>query len=190
MSESHVAGRYAKALFLLAERVAAKGGQPLLGLLERTLEELEGVAVLLGHGTPAWEFLENPQVNPADKHRALAKAFENRTLRSVAVFTDLLLRKKRLRFLGDIARDFRALVEQAQGLEEAHLVSAVAMTRDEIARLHAELERTTRKKIVLSETVDPSLVGGAYVRIGDRIIDRSVRTLLEAISHQLYDVSV
>jgi F0F1-type ATP synthase delta subunit len=38
--------------------------------------------------------------------------------------------------------------------------------------------------------VDPALVGGAYARVGDRIVDRSVRTLLEAVAHQLYEVSV
>ncbi len=190
MSEAHVAARYAKALYLLTAKVAAKQGQPFVGVLERTLEDLQGVAAVFGPGTRAGEFLANPQVNPADKRRVIASSLENRALRSVAVFTDLLLRKKRLRYIGDVVTEFRVLVEHEQGLERAQLVSAVPMTRDEVARLHGELERNTGKRIVLTETVDPSLVGGAYVRIGDRIIDRSVRTLLETISHQLYDVSV
>ncbi len=190
MSDSHVSARYAKALYLLTEKVAAKDGQSLVSLLERTLEDLKGVAGLFGPGTRAGEFLDNPRVNPADKRRVIASVLEKRALRSVAVFTDLLQRKHRLRFVDTVVKEFRALVEQAQGLQEAQLVSAVGMTRDEFTRLHAELERTTGKKIVLSETIDPSLVGGAYVRIGDRIIDRSVKTLLETISHQLYDVSV
>lgn len=190
MSDSHVSGRYAMALFLLTEKVAAKEGQPLAVVLERTLDELQGVAGLFAPGTRAGEFLANPQVNPADKRRVIASSLENRTQRSVAVFTDLLLRKKRLRYLGDVVTDFRSLVEKAQGLQRAQVVSAVPLASDEVARLHAELERTTGKKIVLSQRVDPKLVGGAYVRIGDRIIDRSVKTLLETISHQLFGVSV
>jgi F-type H+-transporting ATPase subunit delta len=190
MSDSHVSGRYAQALFLLTERVAAKEGKPLVGVLEHTLEDLQGVAGIFGPGTRAGEFLANPQVNPADKRRMIATSLENRALRSVALFTDLLLRKKRLRFIGDVVTDFRAIVEKAQGLQRAQLVSAVPLSSDEVKRLHGELERTTGKKIVLSQRVDPSLVGGAYVRIGDRIIDRSVKTLLETISHQLYGVSV
>lgn len=190
MSDSHVSGRYAQALFLLSERLAAKEKQPLVGLLERTLEDLRSLADLARPGTRVGEFLAHPQVNPADKRRILQSGLENRALRSVAVFADLLLRKKRLRFLDEIVKDFQAIVEKAQGLQRAQLVSAVPLTRDEVTRLHRELERTTGKKIVMSEAVDASLVGGAYVRIGDRIIDRSVRTLLETISHQLYDVSV
>ena len=45
-------------------------------------------------------------------------------------------------------------------------------------------------KVRLTTEVDPSLLGGALVRIGDRVIDRTVRTLLEAIGHQLYEASV
>jgi len=48
----------------------------------------------------------------------------------------------------------------------------------------------TGKKIVLDTALDPGLLGGAYVRIGDRVVDRSVRSLLEAIAKQLYEVSV
>lgn len=190
MSEEHVAGRYAKALYLLTEKLAAKDGQPLVALLERTLADVRGVAGLVRPGSRLGGFLSNPQVSPADKRRVLKTGFEGRALRSVTIFVDLLLRKKRLAYVDAIAHDFQTLVEQAQGLQRAQLVSAVPLTRDEVARLHAELERTTGRKIVLTESVDASLVGGAYVRLGDRIIDRSVKTLLETISHQLYDASV
>jgi F-type H+-transporting ATPase subunit delta len=190
MSDDHVSGRYAQALFLLTEKISAKEGQPLIGGLERTLADLEAVAELVRPGSRLGAFLANPQVSPDDKRRVLKAGLEGRALRSVAVFTDLLLRKKRLRFVDKITKDFQGLVERAKGLRRAQVVSAVRLERGEVARLHAELERTTGKKIVLTESVDASLVGGAYVRIGDRVIDRSVKTLLETISHQLYDVSV
>lgn len=190
MSDDHVSGRYAQALFLFTEKHAAKAGQPLVGLLERTLGDLRAVAELVRPGSRLGGFLANPQVNPNDKRRVLETGLKGRAMPSVAVFTDLLLRKKRLRYVDAITKEFQELVERAQGLQRAQVVSAVALERGEVARLHAELERTTGKKIVLTETLDASLVGGAYVRIGDRIIDRSVRTLLETISHQLYDVSV
>lgn len=190
MSEAHVSSRYAMALYLLTEKRSARDGQPLVDALARTLGDLRGVAELVRPGSRLGGFLANPQVKPADKRRVLESGLGGRALRSVAVFADLLLRKKRLRFVDEITKEFQELVEQAQGLRRAKVVSAVPLLRDEVARLHGELERTTGKKIVLTESVDPALVGGAYVRIGDRVIDRSVKTLLETISHQLYDVSV
>lgn len=190
MNDSHVSGRYAQALYLLTEKLAAKEGKPLTGMLERTLDDLRSVAELVRPGSRLGEFLANPQVNPHDKRRLLETGLKDRAMRSVAVFTDLLLRKKRLRFADEIVKDFHRLVERAQGLQRAQVVSAVALERGELKRLHGELERTTGRKIVLTETIDPALVGGAYVRIGDRVIDRSVKTLLETISQQLFDVSV
>jgi F-type H+-transporting ATPase subunit delta len=101
-----------------------------------------------------------------------------------------LLRKKRLGITGSIAREFKAIVERAKGLARATVVSAVPLEKAEVQRLHAELERVTGKKIVLEQEVDPTVLGGAYVRIGDRVVDRTASTLLETIAHQLYEVSV
>jgi len=120
----------------------------------------------------------------------LEQGLAQRVLPSVRVFADLLLRKKRIALLEAIAHEFQAIVERAKGLERATVVSAVRLTDGERDRLHRELERFTGKKIVLESLVDASLVGGAYVRIGDRVIDRSVRSLLGSLAQQLYEVSV
>lgn len=190
MKENSVSGRYAKALYLLSEKQAAKEGTSFAGLLDRTLEDLRSLAELVKPGTRFGDFLTHPQVPPADRRRVLASGLKGRALRSVEVFGDLLLRKKRLALVGQIAKAFELLAEKAKGLQRVQVVSAVALTAAELERLHRELERTTGKKITMMTQVDPSLVGGAYVRIGDRIVDRSVTTLLQAIASQLYGVSV
>ncbi len=190
MRENNVSGRYARALYLLTGMQVARSGAPLVGQLERTLEDLQGFAELVKPGSRVGDFLTHPQVTPNDRRRLLETGLKGRAIQSVVVFADLLLRKKRLVLAGDIARQFAILVERAKGLERGHVVSAVPLTKDELTRLHGELERTTGKKIVLTTEVDPALVGGAYVRIGDRIVDRTVTTMLETIAHQLYEVSV
>ena len=190
MRENNVSSRYARALYLLTEMQSARTGTPLVGQLERTLEDLRGFAELVKPGSRIGDFLTHPQVTPNDRRRLLDTGLKGRAIQSVVVFADLLLRKKRLLLAGDIARHFATLVERAKGLERALVVSAVPLTKDELARLHGELERTTGKKIVLTTEVDPALVGGASVRIGDRVIDRSVKSLLGSLAQQLYEVSV
>jgi len=66
----------------------------------------------------------------------------------------------------------------------------VPLTEPEETKLHRELERVTGSKVRLTRTVDPALLGGAQVRIGDRLTDRSVATLLDRIAKQLDEVSV
>ena len=190
IKDASVAGRYARALQILTEKQAAKAGRAHIPLLEQTLEELNGLAQLLAHGTRLGTFVQDPQVSPADRRRVLEQGLESRVLPSVRVFADLLLRKKRITLLEAIAHEFQVIVERAKGLERATVVSAVRLTDGERDRLHRELERFVGKKIVLESLVDASLVGGAYVRIGDRVIDRSVRSLLGSLAQQLSEVSV
>ena len=190
MSDSSVAGRYARALYLLVQKQTAKSGQPILPVLDQTLEELQGVVTLAAPETRAGKFFMDPQVSPADRRRVLDQALQGKVLPSVRVFADLLLRKKRLVLVKAVAREFQSIVERAKGLDRATVVSAVALNNDERDRLHRELEKVTGKKIVLEAQVDPTLIGGAYVRIGDRVIDRSVKNLLSSIANQLYEVRV
>ena len=181
MRDPTVSGRYARALFILTEKrretVAA-------------LEHLKAVSELLAPGGRIAAFLAAPQLRLADKRKALAGALEGRAMRSVAAFVDLLLRKKRLALLAEITGEFEALVERSQGIRRAHLVSAVPLSDAERSRLHTTLERYTRGSIKLTSEVDASVLGGARVRIGDHVVDRTVRTLLDAIGSQLHEVSV
>ena len=181
MRDSTVAARYAHALFLVTER---------RGETARALEDLQGVHELLKPGTRAGGFFSSPEVRMLEKREALRRAFDRRALPIVIVFIDLLLRKTRLRELPTVLAEFRDLVERAQGIQRAHVVSAVPLTKEELARLVPELERVTHGRIQMTTEVDPEVVGGALVRIGDRVIDRTVKTLLEAVSKQLYEVSV
>jgi len=176
-----LAGRYARALFIITERRKETVG---------ALADLKGVRDLLAHGSAVANFLDSPQVRMPDKRKLLTQALEGRCARSVATFADLLLRKKRLGHLPEITGQFEALVEEAQGIRRAHVISATPLAEAERARLHATLESWTHSKVRLTTEVDPSVLGGALVRIGDRVIDRTVRTLLEAIGQQLYEASV
>lgn len=181
MRDSAVAGRYARALFIITERRRETVG---------ALEDLKSVRDMLTPGNNVWAFLASPQVRLADKRKLLGTVLEGRALRSVATFSDLLLRKKRLGLMPDVTTEYEALVETAQGIRRAHLVSAVPLGEADRARLHTTLESYTKSKVKLTSEVDASLLGGALVRIGDRVVDRSVRTLLEAIGAQLHEASV
>ena len=181
MKDVSVAGRYARALFIITERRRETVG---------ALEDLKGVRDLVAPGSRVWAFLGSPQVRLLDKRKLLSTALDGRTMRSVAVFADLLLRKKRLGLLREVTDQFEALVEKAQGIRRAHVVSAVPLAEAERARLHTTLESWTRSKVRLTSEVDPALLGGALVRLGDRVIDRTVRTLLQSIAAQLQEASV
>ncbi|TMQ70692.1 MAG: ATP synthase F1 subunit delta [Candidatus Eisenbacteria bacterium] len=181
MRDTTVAARYAKGLFILTEK---------RGETVRALEDLRLLIDVLKHGSRVGNFLASPGVRAADKREALQRGLGDKVTRTVVLFIDLLLRKKRLNEFDPIVTEFEALVEKAQGIQRAHVVSAVPLTDSESGRLHAELERRTHSKIRLTSEVDPRLIGGALVRIGDHVVDRSVATLLKSIERQLSEVTV
>ena len=181
MRDATVSGRYARALFILTEKRHETAA---------ALEDLKGLRDLLARGSPVTAFLLAPHLRLADKRTLLAGALDGRANRAVAQFVDLLLRKKRLTLLAEITGEFEALVERSQGVRRAHVVSAVPLTESERARLHTALERHTNATIRLTAEVDPSVVGGALVRLGDRVEDRTVIAMLESIGAQLLEVSV
>jgi F-type H+-transporting ATPase subunit delta len=179
--DTTVASRYAHGLFILTER---------RGETVRALEDLESLFEAVRPGSRVGNYLASPGVRLPDKREALRRALHDRVTPTVVLFLDLLLRKKRLAELQNVVTEFQALVEKKQGVRRAHVVSAVPLTEAETVRLHRELERHTRSKINLTSEVDSDLIGGALVRIGDRVIDRSVATLLRTIEQQLDEVSV
>jgi F-type H+-transporting ATPase subunit delta len=181
LRDTTVAARYARALFLVTEKRSETA---------RALEDLIGLKGLLEPQARLARFLANPATRLADKREMVQRAFRDKVLPTVAVFVDLLLRKRRLGEFLMVVDEFEALVEKALGVTRVHLVSAVPLDEQESQRLHQVLEGYTRKHVKLTREVDPEILGGALVRIGDRVLDRSVKTLLETIEAHLYEVSV
>jgi F-type H+-transporting ATPase subunit delta len=181
IKDTTVASRYARALHIVTEK---------RGETVAVLEQMKGMERVLEPGSKVGSFLASPGLRLMDKREALRRALGPHLLPIVIVFVDLLLRKKRLREFPGAVQEFEALVEKQQGIQRAEVVSATPLEPKEQERLHAALEKRTGATIRLSASVDPRLLGGALVRIGDQVIDRSVRTMLDRVGQQLSEVSV
>jgi F-type H+-transporting ATPase subunit delta len=97
----------------------------------------------------------------------------------------LMLRRGRIHELPRLAAEFRRLDNARQGITVATAISAAPLTKDEIRALTERLEGLTGGRVELEVQVDPSLLGGLVVRVGDRMIDGSVRGRLERLRNQL-----
>jgi F-type H+-transporting ATPase subunit delta len=97
----------------------------------------------------------------------------------------LLRRKSRLALGPSIASYFRELLDERRGIARAQVRTAVAIDDERRARFAEELARLTGLSVELETEVDPELIGGAVVRIGDRLIDGSTRTALRGLRQRL-----
>ena len=177
-----VARRYAQALFMAAQKkdVVARVGEDLAAVL--AADHAMGDRLRL--------FLEAPQV-PTDQKRAVVeKGLAPFAHRLVIEFIKLLLAKKRLFNMRDIVEEFGRLVEQHQGIVRARVTSAVPLKDAELSGLIASLEQGLAKNVKVDAHVDSTLLGGLVVKVGDRIADRSVTTLLSQMREQLLATSL
>ena len=97
----------------------------------------------------------------------------------------MLLEANRIVLLPQIRELFDSLKDNAEGVAHAQIVSAQAMTDTQIADLKQILEARFKRRIEANVSVDPSLIGGARIVIGDEVIDASVRGKLDAMAVQL-----
>ncbi len=172
-----IARRYAQALFLAARKKEA---------VDRVWDDLQGVvAVDHAAGDRFRLFLEAPQVPTEHKFAALEATFRPVVHPLVVEFFRLLLAKKRMFELRTIVGEFERLVEAHRGVVRARVTSAIPLLDAELSQLVGALETGMKKKVRVVANVDPAILGGLVVRVGDRIADKSVRTMLTRLRDQL-----
>lgn len=175
--DTGIARRYAQALFLAAQKKDA---------VDRVWDDLQGViAVDKAAGDRFRLFLESPHVPTEHKFAALEATFRPVVHGLVVEFFRLLLGKKRLFELRTIVDEFERLVEGHKGIVRARVTSAVPLADSELRGLVSALESGLKKNVRVVSNVDPGIIGGLVVRVGDRIADESVRTLLTRLREQL-----
>lgn len=129
--------------------------------------------------------LANPSI-PLETRTATAEAtFGPHVGRITLNLIGLLLRRGRIEELPRLSAEFCRLDDERQGVTHATAISASSLTGDEVKALAKGLQALTGGRVELDVQVDSSLLGGLIVRLGDRLIDGSVRSRLERLRNQL-----
>lgn len=169
------ARRYAEAAFQVAERD---------GTVDVWRRELEDAASITDVATIG-RSLANPAVALETRAAQVETTFGRIASRPVLNLIQLMLRRGRIEDLSHVAAEFRRLDNARQGITIATATSASPLDAGEVKALIARLEALTGGSIELDLKVDPSLLGGLVVQVGDRLIDGSVRGRLERLRTQL-----
>ena len=171
------ARHYAQAIFELAEQESDFAGwQERLRRLRELLEQSE-----LGAALRSPEF-------SASQRRELARAVLDRDPgidKEAANLLRLLIDSRRTAMLAAIEAGYRQLVDRAEGRVAAQLSTAVEVAPAELARFSKELSSRLGVEVNFQAQVDPTLLGGAVVRVGDRVFDASLKTKLQQLRREM-----
>ncbi|GAB4329784.1 MAG: ATP synthase F1 subunit delta [Calditrichia bacterium] len=170
MVASRVTQRYAKALFELAKEQQA---------LDTVASDLDIIRAALDSTPEFRRMLVSPVVKSAEKAGVFEKLFAKKVSALTYNFLRLLLHKKRENLLPDLLDAFAAMLDAEHGILRGELFTAHPFTDQQVKDLKKRLDKYTGKDVVLSQTVQPELLGGFVVRLQDMVIDSSIKNQLE-----------
>ena len=176
MSRPTTAGRrYAEAAFELAARDDA---------FESWAEGL-ATAARFAADEGVLHVLDNPSIPHADRQATTNQLLEGRVNGGVLNLARLLTQRGRFGALPAIAAEYTRLLNRRNGIVEAVVTSAAPLTAEETDAIGARVKAMTGSGVTLRAEIDPALIGGLTVRIGDQLLDASVRGRLERLRDQL-----
>ena len=132
------------------------------------------------------EFLGNPSLEQTDKLKMLdAIAQRIGLLRGVRNFVAVLMDHQRLSALQEIIAEYETLADSSSGIAEAEITSAKPLAADERSLLESKAGELAGSAVRVAWSEDPSLLGGAVIRLGSRVYDGSVRGQLQQMKQHL-----
>ncbi len=171
---------YAEALFEVAAET---------GVTDTVLEELEAVASILEKNPEYLTLLDSPTVQTDEKTSMVDLAF-GQVNGYLLNFIKILVEGKCVSELPKISVCFTSLYDEKEGILRANAVSAVALSTEQADKIRASLEKRTGKRVILTNTVDASIIGGVILDFGTERIDKSVSSSLKAIGTLISDTDI
>ena len=172
---ANIGGRYANALLEISEEK---------GTLEKDLEQAVMVRDVL-NCNEVQTFLSHPHIPDSAKYQLFQNAFSHELAGHVKGFLSYMVGKKREKLIIPALTEYIDSANRRSGRIEAKVVSARALTKEQIESIRRILARQTSLEIMIENKVDPDVIGGFYILMDGHIFDCTVRTELNRMKERL-----
>lgn len=176
MDQSKIAKRYAKAFFGLAK----EKGQS--GLLKK---DMDTISKLYKESAGFKMLLESPVLKTSQKMKLLDSILEGKVQKQTLNFVRLVTQNKREVHLPGMCRNFISMYQEDEGIQTVVLTSAVVLSNTLVEQIRSLLEAELKSSIEMRLKVDPELIGGFMLRIGDKQVDASILNQLKKVKELL-----
>lgn len=175
MTGSVAARRYARAIFDLALQAGPDA-------LDATGKDIAAVAALAGESPDLARLFRDPVFSSEEKHKVITALADRLGLSpTVRDFCHLLADRRRLGLIEKIAGEYRALADIEKGVMRGEFISAAPLDAEKRTAVLGELEKKAGKTLALDFKVDAALLGGMVLKVGDMVMDASIKTQLELL---------
>lgn len=181
MRQNEIAKKYSQALFELGkEEKSLMNFKEQLTDIVMTLEEYHDLKKLLFH----------PAVTPEDKKKVIQDIFSSNISEEIMNFLKILIDKRREKYIVTIYKNFIKLLNKENDILEIEVISAIKLSDVLKERLEKKVVNLTGYKIILKEKIEPDIIGGLILKIGDQVIDGSIRHDLEILENKIAEIPV
>lgn len=175
MAGTRAAIRYAKAIFDVAHSK---------GVASEVNNDMLLIASTVGSNAELSDFIGNPTISVEIKENALLEVFEHTDAVTKSLF-HLLQENKRFGLIEAIASEYSRLFDEMNGIEVAKVTTAVPLDDEMKSKVMSKILTFSNKKINIENIVDPSIIGGFILRIGDQQYNASVANRLQMLKREL-----
>lgn len=176
-----VAKTYAGALFEVALEEKS---------IDKYLEEINFIVDSCKKNPQFYQILNTPEIKNDEKKKVIDKVFGKKINKLIINFIKILIDKRRIKNLYLIAEKFESIVTDYKGIVKVTAVTAMPLDKDDIKKLKKRLALATGKEIKLDNQIDKDLIGGILIKLGDKVIDGTVKGKLEELEKKLTQIIV
>ncbi len=155
------------------------------------LEEAQGILAVLGESDDFAQMMSHPKINKEEKLSIVEAVFKGRISDEMVGLLRMLVEKNHAQDMSEVLEYFIDKVYEYKHIGKAKVVSAIALNDEQKSQVEKRLiETTSYESMDISYTVDESLIGGMIIRIGDRVVDSSVKTKLASLTRELSQIQL
>ena len=162
--------RYALALYEVAKEK---------NKVDEYINDLREICDLIENNKDFYEVVKHPQISTKNKKRTFINIFKGKIDEELLSFLLILIEKDRILYLREKLNQMEKIDLERKNILSAVVKTAVPLLESEISNLQEKLEKQYNKKIIMTTEIDKSLLGGVYVRVGNDVIDGTIKSKLE-----------
>ncbi|OFI01400.1 ATP synthase subunit delta, sodium ion specific [Clostridium acetireducens DSM 10703] len=162
--------RYALALYKIGEEK---------GRVEEYIQDLNDIVDIIKNNNELLQLIKHPEVSTLRKKHIFTDIFKDKIDKELLRFLLILIEKDRILYLEEKLREMEKIHLEKKNTLMAKVKTVIPLEESEKEQLVKALEKKYNKKIILTEEVDTTIIGGVYVRVGNDVIDGTIKSRIE-----------
>ena len=169
--------RYALALYTVAEEK---------GRVEEYLNDLREIVSLMKNDAEFLKVIKHPQISTSRKKKMFINIFKGRIDEDLLSFLLILIEKDRILFTEEKLKEMEKINLERHNILSVEVKTVIPLHESERENLRTKLQKIYDKKIIFEEKLDKSIIGGVYIRVGDDVIDGTIKNDLEEMKKIMF----